>query len=147
MAEEKLSVRKQMEKVIREGGTIMHDGRIIGSFNELPSEADLAKGDKKAEAQARAGLEAEHKRIIGELAKLNETAAAGSEPKTEAELTAPDNPMSERNSMASGGGLTGKVHPELEAEKLVQTTQGGDDSKAKAPTSPTRTTGAAKDEK
>jgi hypothetical protein len=41
--------RQQMEDTIRQGGSVIIDGRSYASIESLPSEADLAKGDESRE--------------------------------------------------------------------------------------------------
>jgi hypothetical protein len=41
--------RQQMEDTIRQGGSVIIDGRSYATIESLPSEADLAKGDESRE--------------------------------------------------------------------------------------------------
>lgn len=76
--------RSGMEQVIQSGGSVLHthvtpleggharhQSRIISKIEELPSHADLAKGDKQLSDAARLKLMAERQRIDSELAKLD----------------------------------------------------------------------------
>lgn len=87
MASEKLS-RKEMEAILRQGGTVLFDGRIIGDFNALPSEADLAQGDTEAMKVAEQNIDAEIKRLLSEKQKLAK--AKEDEPKSGAKSAKKD---------------------------------------------------------
>jgi len=41
--------RAEMEQIIIQGGSVSIDGRVISRVQDLPSAADLASGDPKAE--------------------------------------------------------------------------------------------------
>jgi hypothetical protein len=41
--------RQEMEETIRQGGSVIIDGRSYATIESLPSEADLAKGDESRE--------------------------------------------------------------------------------------------------
>lgn len=51
--------RDQMEQVIRSGGSVLHGGRLIGRVEQLPTDADLARGNPAQEALAAQALEAQ----------------------------------------------------------------------------------------
>lgn len=42
--------RAEMEQIIHEGGSVSVGGRVISRLEDLPSAAELAAGDPKAEA-------------------------------------------------------------------------------------------------
>ena len=70
--------RKEMEQVLRQGGTILHDGKIIGNINALPTEADLAGTDTEAIKVAEENIDNDIKRLLAEkqkIAKAKEEAA------------------------------------------------------------------------
>jgi hypothetical protein len=51
--------RSQMEQVIKDGGSVLHGGRIITRMEHLPTDADLAVGNPEQEAAVAAALEAQ----------------------------------------------------------------------------------------
>lgn len=51
--------REQMARVIEDGGSVLHGGRLITRLEHLPTEADLAKGNPEREAAAAAALDAQ----------------------------------------------------------------------------------------
>lgn len=64
--------RAGMEKVIRDGGSVMHGREIITNVDDLPSEAELAEGDEAAERVAldnierqQRALDAQRNRLVG----------------------------------------------------------------------------------
>jgi hypothetical protein len=65
-----MRTREELEAAINEGGSVLVGGKIITRLEDLPSEADLAKGDEVKEAAARKGLEDQVKALQAELAKL-----------------------------------------------------------------------------
>lgn len=62
--------RRGMEAVIRAGGSVMHNGRFVSRVEELPSQADLAKGNPEMERATRASLQQHRDYIDAEIAKL-----------------------------------------------------------------------------
>lgn len=48
--------RAHMERVLAEGGSILHKGMHLTHIGQLPSEADLAVGNAEATAAALAGI-------------------------------------------------------------------------------------------
>lgn len=62
--------RRGMEHVIAAGGSVLHGGRSISKLHELPSAADLAKGNAALTESTRDALLAERDRLDRELAKL-----------------------------------------------------------------------------
>jgi hypothetical protein len=62
--------RKGMERVIAQGGSVLHGGQLHTSVQTLPSEAVLAKGDEQAEALARDNLIRQRQAIDSQLASL-----------------------------------------------------------------------------
>ena len=51
--------RKQMQDVIENGGSVLHGRHLILQSDQVPSAAELAKGDPTAEAAAGADLKAQ----------------------------------------------------------------------------------------
>ena len=79
--------RAEAEAVIRGGGSVSIGGKLYNSVDRLPTEADFAKGDDKAEDAARAKLQATIADAQKQLADLGQsqagrfgTAAPGPEP-------------------------------------------------------------------
>ena len=63
--------RSGMEQIIKGGGSVMlDDGRIISSVGDLPTEAQLAKGDARSEAAAKSALLAQRAAIDAQLNAL-----------------------------------------------------------------------------
>jgi hypothetical protein len=67
--------RKEMEAILRGRESVMYDGRVITEVSQLPSEAELAKGDVHREAEARKSIEYEMTRLKSELELLNKAEA------------------------------------------------------------------------
>lgn len=62
--------RKEMERVLAEGGSVLYKGAIITNAAELPSVADIAQGDPAQEAAAKSDLEKQVKDLQAQLATL-----------------------------------------------------------------------------
>lgn len=62
--------RAQMEAAIRNGGSVMAEGKIITKIEELPSEAELAKGDESREQAVIAQLLVQKAGLEQQLAQL-----------------------------------------------------------------------------
>jgi hypothetical protein len=62
--------RAQMERAIREGGSVLYGGRVISRAEQLPSEAELAQGDPDAEAEAQANLQAQMAALQAQMERL-----------------------------------------------------------------------------
>jgi hypothetical protein len=62
--------RAGMEQVLREGGSVLHKGQVIGRAEALPTEADLAAGDEQATAKALEGLKAQRDALDAQEKKL-----------------------------------------------------------------------------
>jgi hypothetical protein len=77
--------REQMEAVIRSGGSVLHQGRIISRIEALPSAAELAKGDPDKEAQAAQSLQQQIDQLQAQLAELQEPPKPKRSPKKEGE--------------------------------------------------------------
>lgn len=76
MAEETYNQREHMEQVVAEGGSVYHKRAIISKHEHLPSQAELAKGDKAAEGVAREDLQRRRSAIDDEIAQLDSSAPA-----------------------------------------------------------------------
>jgi hypothetical protein len=92
-AEKQASPREEMLKILRDGGTTMHKGQHIRSVADIPSDAELAKGDPEAAKQAEAILRARLEDAQKQLALLSENSKS-EEPKEEAK----EAPKAERTS-------------------------------------------------
>lgn len=62
--------RESMENIIRVGGSVMFEGRIITDVKLLPTEAELAQGDESRERAAIAQLQAQKNELERQLALL-----------------------------------------------------------------------------
>lgn len=62
--------RAGMEQVIRDGGSVLHGGKLHTRLDTLPTAADLAAGDEQATAEALAGIEAQQKSLDAQRQKL-----------------------------------------------------------------------------
>jgi hypothetical protein len=81
--------RAGAQQVIAEGGTVHLNGVFYGPGTELPSEADFAKGDPKAEAAARERLVEQRKALDAQIAGLDESAKQQQAAEKAAARTAP----------------------------------------------------------
>lgn len=63
--------RKEMIQVLQEGGSVLYQGSVITRYEDLPTEAELAKGDAAAEAAAKNSLQAEIERLKAQLTYLD----------------------------------------------------------------------------
>lgn len=64
---------------IRAGGSVLINGRLYGSIDKLPGEAEFAKGDKDAENVARERLIEQQHDIKRQLDSLGEPVAVGAD--------------------------------------------------------------------
>jgi hypothetical protein len=62
--------RAGMEHAIRNKGSVLHNGAVHTTFDTLPTNADLAKGDPDMEDHARAELLQARAAIDAQLAKI-----------------------------------------------------------------------------
>ena len=65
-----LRSRKEMEEAIREGGSVLYGGRIVAALEELPSKAELARGNAEEEAAVAAEIDAPIAALSAQRAKL-----------------------------------------------------------------------------
>lgn len=79
--------RREMEHVIRSGGSVLHAGTLYSRVEALPSEADLAKGDPAQEQAAAANLEAQIADLRAQLDRLQTAAPAADVPLTSVDAT------------------------------------------------------------
>lgn len=68
--------RAEMEQVIREGGSVLHGGRLISQVEQLPSAADLAQGDPVAESAVANALQEQIANLQAQLNKLTSPASS-----------------------------------------------------------------------
>lgn len=64
--------RNEMEAVITGGGSVIYNGQTISRLGDLPSAADLAKGDPEAEAAAANALQQQIADLQAQIAKLTQ---------------------------------------------------------------------------
>lgn len=67
-----MSVRKELEDIIKRGKSPVYNGVTYTSIESLPSESALSKGDKDKEEAARQSIKAELRRLAEELAVLDD---------------------------------------------------------------------------
>jgi hypothetical protein len=60
----------EMKAVIAGGGSVLYKGQIIAKEGQLPTEAELAKGNPEQEAQAQASLQAQITQLQAQLHQL-----------------------------------------------------------------------------
>lgn len=65
-----LSRKEMVEIIVNRKESVILNGKIIDNVNDLPTEAELAKGDAKREQEARLSLEAQMDAIKKQLASL-----------------------------------------------------------------------------
>jgi chorismate mutase len=68
--------REEMEKVIAEGGSVMHNGRIIPNAAGLPSRVELAQGRPEEISRVADDLDAEIAKLVAQRAQLSAQAAS-----------------------------------------------------------------------
>jgi hypothetical protein len=85
--------RQEMEKVLRDNGSVMHQGRVIDKVEDLPQEADLARAHPAAARAAAARIDADIARLAAERAKLLAPPEQGAQP---AKAAAPEQGELER---------------------------------------------------
>lgn len=74
-----LSRKEMVDIIVNRKESVILNGNIIDNVNDLPSEAELAKGDSKREAAARESLEAQMKALKDQLAILDDEKAQAKE--------------------------------------------------------------------
>lgn len=73
--------RAGMEAVLKEGGSVqLSDGRTVTKTEELPTAAELAKGDPKAEREVEGELKAQMKALQAQLDELKAKPPVGTPP-------------------------------------------------------------------
>jgi hypothetical protein len=73
--------RKDMENVIKVGGSVLHDGEIITKVDELPDEIDLAETDEELAAATEA-IEQEEAKVASKKTKAAGKTSGGKKTKT-----------------------------------------------------------------
>lgn len=81
--------RDEMERVIREGGSVLYQGVIITRIVDLPHAATLAQGDTAQENAVRADLDAQIAALAVQRAQLGGGAGAQTITGVEETMTAP----------------------------------------------------------
>lgn len=74
--------RQEMEQVIRDGGSVLHGGRLYTKIATLPTEAQLAAGNPEQEAAAKANLQSQVEALQAQLADLASSQSAPAAPST-----------------------------------------------------------------
>ena len=62
--------RAGMEHALNTGGSVMLDGRLIEHRDDLPTEAELARGDERREAAVREALDAQIAQLMAQRQQL-----------------------------------------------------------------------------
>ena len=83
-----MSVRKELEEILKKGKSPIHNGVTYTSVNELPSDAELSKGDAEKEEAARKNIKSELQRLSEELALLDDGAKESKSTEKKAESSA-----------------------------------------------------------
>lgn len=76
--------REEMIEILRRGETVTYQGNIIRNFADIPSEAELSKGNTAAEEEAKKNILAEMQRLQAEFALLEPAKEAPAEDKAPA---------------------------------------------------------------
>jgi hypothetical protein len=94
--------RADMERVIKDGGSVLHRGILHTRVETLPTEADLAEGDPAREQAAREALDAQIAALTAQRSRLDQaqpgpnppqrTARAGEQPSGAPPATDPGQP-------------------------------------------------------
>jgi hypothetical protein len=63
--------RDDMQRVIADGGSVLHGRTVISRIDDLPSETDLARDDPAQLEHVRAALEAQRAALDAQLAHLD----------------------------------------------------------------------------
>lgn len=72
--------RAHMERILAEGGSILHKGMHLTHISQLPSEADLAVGNAEATAAALAGIAKQRAALDAQEFALLSASGASSSP-------------------------------------------------------------------
>jgi hypothetical protein len=78
-----MSVRKELLEILGNGKSPVYNGVTYTKAEDIPSDAELSKGDKEKEEAARKNIKAELKRLAEELALLDEAPEAKTEKKAD----------------------------------------------------------------
>jgi len=68
--------RAGMEHALNMGGSVMLDGKLIEHRDDLPTEAELAKGDERREAAVREALDAQIAQLMAQRQQLEGSSEA-----------------------------------------------------------------------
>jgi len=109
--------RAEAETIIRGGGSVSIGGKLYTSVEKLPTEADFAKGDNKAEDAARARLQAQIADAQKQLADLGQS-QAGQLGTAEAGPTATVTGGTRAAADRTGTHPAGEPEPEVHGHKL-----------------------------
>jgi hypothetical protein len=89
--------REEMERAIREGGSVLYQGRTISRVEDLPNAVDLVQGDAAKQAAVRAAIDAQIAALTAQRAQLD-SAAPATEEQQEGELSPTDEKPSRKRS-------------------------------------------------
>lgn len=109
--------RKEMEEILDRNEGVIIDDKVITSKADLPTEAELAKGDKQAEAAARVSLEAQMDAIKQQMAMLNEDSKESKEATKSAAKEAKEAEETREAAEDFGKAATREAEARAEAEK------------------------------
>jgi hypothetical protein len=82
--------RAGMEEVIREGGSVLHNGEVHTDLQRLPSSVDLARGDAVRERQERDRLLGHRAALDAQLAQLGPGPGSQPDPSQSWSVLKPD---------------------------------------------------------
>ena len=100
--------RPQMEKTIKEGGSVLHKGKVLARIEDLPTAAELAQGDQEKLRAELASVNRQIAALEGQRTALQDSLKA-SEPKS-AEPKAPEPKASAEHAGGGDAGPVGKPH-------------------------------------
>lgn len=120
--------REKMENIIRGGGSVMFEGNIITDVKQLPTEAELAKGDESREQAAIAQLQAQKRELERQLSLLQNK---GEAPATDPAATPSGDEKKDAPTAPSGGGTS--PAPASDPSKAEPSAAKSSDPKTNAP--------------
>ena len=80
--------RKEMEEIIHRGESVIIDGQIYTTVESLPTEAELALGNKEQEEVARKSLKAQMEQLKAQMSLLDAEVKEAKEEEKEAKAEA-----------------------------------------------------------
>jgi len=64
---------QEFSDVLKKGGSVLYEGQVISNVSQLPSRADMTKGDKAREESTRQYYDDQIAQLSRERAKLNDS--------------------------------------------------------------------------